>query len=292
MSAFSSVDCSGHSPAPADHLASVAGQVPSRWERVARLLGDAAVARLAQARVVVVGLGGVGSYAAESLLRSGIGGVRLVDFDNVCMTNFNRQIEACMPALGRPKATALADRLRSIDPNAHIEPMVTAFGPETASEVLADSPDLVVDAIDNLTSKGHLLSVCRDQAIPVVSSLGAAGRCDPTAVRIADLAHSRQDPMGRTLRKMLRQRWGFPRQGRFGILAVFSVEKPQGPSDCRHPWSDDQRDSSETGTEATADSKRHRLMLGSASFVTGTFGLFCAFAAVQTLVGTDFTASR
>src|SRR5690606_12201471 len=151
-----------------------------RFDRTARLIGESAMERLARSHVVVFGMGGVGSYAAEALARSGVGRLTLVDHDKICVTNVNRQLHAMKGTLGKFKAEVMAERLRLINPDARIEPVNAFYEAATADEMLPESVDFVVDAIDNVKAKLHLLARCVERKIPVVSSMGAAGRLDPT----------------------------------------------------------------------------------------------------------------
>ena len=155
-------------------------EVHRRFDRMARLVGEPALQRLFSAHVMVLGLGGVGSFAAESLVRSGFGRVTLVDFDKVCVTNANRQLQAIKGNIGRSKAVTLAERLCLINPEASVQPIVQFYSVATSVELLSLNPDYIVDAIDNMTAKCHLLATCRARSIPVVTSLGAAGRLDPS----------------------------------------------------------------------------------------------------------------
>lgn len=256
-----------------------------RFDRMARLLGEDPMHTLGQSRVCIIGLGGVGSFACEALARSGIGYLKLVDFDRVCATNTNRQIHALHEHIGKYKAHILADRVRAINPQCQVEPVTLFYNERNASAIL-DSPfDYVVDAIDNLTAKCHLLANLKEKNIPVVSSTGASGRMDPTAIRIADLAHTQVDPFAEATRKTLRRKYGFPsKRGAFGIQAVYSLEHPISPKslnydqhgfNCVCPGGKNEHHSCE---------ERH-IIYGTASFVTGAFGLACASVVIQTLSG-------
>jgi len=261
-----------------------------RWDRLGRLVGDAGMARLQGAHVMVIGLGGVGSWAAEGLARSGIGRLILVDFDLVCVTNTNRQLPALHGTVGQPKATVLAERLRRVNPEAEIKAVPVFYEARTADMLLGRAgsgrgPDLVLDAIDNITAKCHLLAACRDRALPVVCCTGASGRMDPTRIRTADLADTRIDPLAAQVRKLLRQQHGFPRKGAFGIPSVYS-EEPLRPSQplaydgeegfaCVCPGGDNDHHSCED---------RH-VIWGTAGFVTGAAGLAAASLAVRVLLG-------
>jgi tRNA A37 threonylcarbamoyladenosine dehydratase len=249
-----------------------------------RLVGDPAMQRLFSAHVMVIGLGGVGSFAAESLGRSGIGRLSLVDFDRVCVTNSNRQLQALKGNIGKRKADLLAERLRLINPQAVVEPICRFYDAATAAAILASAPDFIVDAIDNVTAKCHLLATCRRLHIPVVSATGASGRLDPTAIRVADLADTRIDPLAQEVRHILRRKYGFPTSGPFGIAAVYSTEHPQHPADLDYDGADGFHCVCPGGTNEHHSCEERRLIYGTASFVTGSFGLTSASVAVRALL--------
>ncbi|HEY7953828.1 MAG TPA: tRNA threonylcarbamoyladenosine dehydratase [Polyangia bacterium] len=254
-----------------------------RFDRIGRLVGDRGMARLLGAHVMVVGLGGVGSFAVEALARSGIGRLTLVDFDRVCVTNANRQIQAVSGAIARPKATALAERVRLINPQAHAEPIETFYDARSSDALLGLAPDFIVDAIDNVTAKCHLLTACRARKLRVVSSMGASGRIDPTAVRVVDLAETRVCPLADTMRRALRQRHGFPREGAFGIAAVYSEERPAEPHELHYDGGDGFRCVCPGGKNEHHSCEERRVIYGTAGFVTGAFGLACAGVVVRAL---------
>ncbi|MED5357857.1 MAG: ThiF family adenylyltransferase, partial [Pseudomonadota bacterium] len=143
-----------------------------RFDRMARLTGDAGMERLMNSFVVVFGLGGVGSFTAEALVRSGVGRIRIVDFDDVCVTNTNRQLHAMKGHIGRPKSQLMGERLRRINPKADVEDIKKFYQAECADELLEGHPDFVIDAIDQFTAKCHLLATCRARQIPVISCMG------------------------------------------------------------------------------------------------------------------------
>ncbi|MGI6495950.1 MAG: tRNA threonylcarbamoyladenosine dehydratase [Kiritimatiellia bacterium] len=242
-------------------------QGETRLDRTRSLLGDAAMRRLARSRVLVVGVGGVGSFAAECLARSGVGRLVLADPDSVCLSNLNRQLQATTATLGRPKAEAMADRLRDVAPELDVRPVVAAYSPDHPDALLDPAPDFVVDAIDSLGAKCHLLATCRERGIPVVTSTGSAGRIDPSRVRVDDLARTDVDPLAKMARKLLRRRYRFPPRGRFGIPAVFSTEDPNAPD--------------APGAVPSAPSAPR----GSMACVTGVFGLNCAAIVLRALAG-------
>src|SRR4051812_7859464 len=144
-----------------------------RFDRTGRLLGDAAMERLAQAHVTVFGLGGVGSYAVEGLVRSGVGHLTLVDFDAVCVTNTNRQLHATVRGVGKPMAELMAQRCKEINPEVQVRAVQEFYREELAETLLTGEEDFVVDAIDNVKAKLHLLHRSLSLKVPVVSSMGA-----------------------------------------------------------------------------------------------------------------------
>jgi tRNA threonylcarbamoyladenosine dehydratase len=256
-----------------------------RFDRMGRLVGDAGMARLFGAHVAVIGLGGVGSWTAESLARSGVGRLTLVDFDLVCVTNTNRQLAALKHTVGKPKSEVLAERLRLINPKAEVTATKRFYNARSADELLAERPDVVVDAIDNITAKCHLLATCKERGLHVVCSGGASGRLDPTQVRSADLAETFADPLAADVRRILRRRYGFPAEGAFGIPAVFSAEKPAAPLELTYDRGQGFRCVCPGGDNDEHSCEERTVIYGTASFVTGTFGLACASLAVRHLLG-------
>lgn len=254
-----------------------------RFDRIGRLVGDQGMRTLLDASVTVIGLGGVGSFAAESIVRSGVGHVRLVDFDKVCITNTNRQLQAMKGTIGKYKSEILAERLRLINPQAEIEPMTTFYSSENCDEILGNSPDFVVDAIDNLTAKCHLIATCKERNIPLVVSTGASSRLDPTAIQVADLAETRMDPLAQSVRRILRQKYGFPSKGEFGIPAVFSTESVHSPEELTYDNGLGFRCVCPGGKNEFHSCENRSIIYGTASFVTGTFGMTCASVVVRKL---------
>ena len=258
-----------------------------RFDRAARLFSEPGLHRLMGARVVIFGMGGVGSFAAEALARSAVGELVLVDFDDICVTNVNRQLHAMKGNIGKSKVEVMAERLRLVHPTGTVTTVSEFYSAESSERLLSGKIDYVIDAIDNMTAKAHLLATCVARKIPVVSSMGAAARIDPTRVRVADLSDTNIDPFARSLRKLLRDKHGLEcRAGSpVGIRAVFSEEEPIAPAPisydadtgfvCVCPNSDNGKHTCE---------KRSRID-GSASFVTGTFGLTTASVVVRELTG-------
>jgi tRNA A37 threonylcarbamoyladenosine dehydratase len=249
-----------------------------RFGGVARLYGTGALDRLAAAHVCVVGLGGVGSWTVEALARSGIGALTLVDLDDVCVTNVNRQVHAADGAIGRPKAAVLAERVRSIHPSCAVDVRAEYLTAANADDLLRSASfHYVVDAIDSLKDKLQIIHRCREAGIRVVTCGGSGGRSDPTRVRVDDLAFSERDPLLRYVRKRLRERHGFSRDVTvsWGVPCVFSLEYPVYPQAdgtvcALKPGDDDLAINCASG-------------LGTASFVTGAFGFAAAGVVVRAI---------
>lgn len=260
-----------------------------RFDRIGRLVGDHAMARLERAHVIVMGVGGVGSFAAEGLVRSGVGVVTLVDFDLVCATNANRQLHTLQGTLGDPKVEVMAERLRKINPKVRVFTRQVFYNADSSEALLSapDAPpiDYVVDAIDNLTAKCHLIETCKARGIPMVVVMGAAGRLDPTRVRVVDLNRTEMDPFARMVRKVLRTKHGFPGRALTGIPAVFSDEPKIDPQELEYDGGDGFRCVCPQGQNDFHSCEHRNQIEGSAGFVTGAFGLAAASVAVRTLIG-------
>jgi tRNA A37 threonylcarbamoyladenosine dehydratase len=262
-----------------------------RFDRTARLVGDAGIARLARSTVTVVGVGGVGSFAAEALVRSGVGRVILVDYDRICVTNVNRQLHAMKGTLGKSKVEVMAERLRAINPDAVIDARAEFYGPETSARVLVPEPDVVIDAIDNHAAKMHLIATCVRERLRIVSAMGAAARLDPTQVRVGDLSETRIDPFARVLRRNLRKKHGLDCTQHVGVWAVFSDEPPLDPVALAY---DDGafRCVCPGGHNGVNDCEHKHRIEGSAAFVPSVFGITAASVATKLLLGVQLRAVR
>lgn len=254
-----------------------------RFDRTGRLLGDPAMERLSKARVVVFGLGGVGSYAAEGLVRSGIGELTLVDFDTVCVTNANRQLHATARTVGKPKSELMAARCKEINPDAQVTPVREFYRDELAEQLVsAGSYDYVVDAIDNVKAKLHLLHRCVSLGIPVVSSMGAAGRLDPTAIRVEDLCETHMDPFAKDIRKLLKRKYAVNTDRPTGITAVYSIEARRQPLSLRYDADDGFTCVCPNESDFHSCERRTQID-GSVAFVTSVFGMNAAGVVVRRL---------
>ena len=241
-----------------------------RFGGIARLYGDAATQRLAQAHVCVVGIGGVGSWAAEALARSGVGHLRLIDLDHVAESNINRQAHALEDTLGQAKVLAMRERIAAINPQARVEVVEAFVEPDTALEHVRGT-DMVIDAIDSVRAKVALIVACRELGVPLVVAGGAGGKRDPGRIRVGDLARTEQDPLLAKVRQRLRAQHGFPRdpKRRFGVPVVFSDEPVRQPEAACNT----------SGLQGLACAG-----YGSSMMMTASVGLSAAACAVETLL--------
>ena len=241
--------------------------------------------RLGHATVTIFGVGGVGSYAAEGLVRSGLGRLFLVDFDRICVTNVNRQLHAMKGTLGKSKVEVMAERLRRINPDADIQTRPYFYNAESAEKLLCPEPDLVIDAIDNVTAKVHLIATCVRNRIRLVSAMGAAAKMDPTQVRVADLMATSGCALARDVRKLLRQKHGVGKTpGPLGVDAVYSQESPIAPKALAYDTNGFQC-VCPGGENGLHDCDARTLILGSSPFVPATFGMTAASVAIRRLTG-------
>jgi tRNA A37 threonylcarbamoyladenosine dehydratase len=256
-------------------------RVPPRHDRNARLLGPEALDVLAAAHVVVLGLGGVGSFAAEALARAGVGRLTLVDGERVDETNVNRQLHALDGTIGRLKAEVMAERLRAVAPSARIDPVCEPYHDGNADRLVRAGVSFVVDAMDTVVAKLHVIAGCVERGVPIVTVVGAARRVDPTAVQLTDLSETHTDQLAKDVRKYLRRRHAVSATAPLGVLAVWSTEAPRPafalPGDA---------DGIPGARRRSPDERRREpKVFGSAAFATGAFGLAAAAAVVQRLTG-------
>lgn len=245
----------------------------SRFGGIERLYGVGSLQRLARARVCVVGVGGVGSWVVEGFVRSGLGHLTLIDADDVCLSNSNRQLHALEGNFGRSKVSVLAERARAISPTAQIDAVAEFLTVASLERHLLQDFDLVIDACDSFRVKVEAIAFCRRRRIPLVTVGSAGGRTDPTKIILRDLSRTEHDAMLALVRKKLRGEWGFPRNLKrsFGVPAVFSLENVRYP----------QPDGSVCGQRPVLDPDASLRLdcgqgLGAATHVTAAFG----FAAV------------
>lgn len=203
-----------------------------RFGGIERLYGRRALERFRHAHIAIVGLGGVGSWAAEALARSGIGALTLIDMDDICVSNTNRQLHALAGQYGRTKTDAMAERLRAINPEADIRVHFGFLNTKNVNELITQEMSGVIDAIDSVKAKAALIAHCQRRKIPLVCAGGAGGQMDPTQIRVSDLSKTTQDPLLAKVRNLLRREYGFSRnpKRRFGIEAVYSLEQLTYPA--------------------------------------------------------------
>jgi tRNA A37 threonylcarbamoyladenosine dehydratase len=236
--------------------------VPERFERTEILIGEAGLERLSASHVFLAGLGGVGSWCAEALVRAGVGRLTLVDMDSVAASNINRQLPALQSTLGRRKTEVMAERVRDINPDCALTVLDAFIDPHNVEQLLPEDADQVVDCIDSLNCKVALIATAYRRGIPVAASMGAGNKLDPTRVRVADISQTQVDPLAREVRHRLR-RMGIEK----GLLTVYSDEKGRPP---RPP-------------EPTAHG-RARAVNGTISYLPPLFGLMLAGAVIQRLL--------
>lgn len=244
-----------------------------RFAGIDRLYGAGTVQRLATRHVCVVGLGGVGSWAVEALARSGLGRLTLIDADDICLSNTNRQLHALDGHYGRGKAEVLAERCRAIHPGIEVGTVASFLTPSNLADLLDRDYDLVIDACDSFRSKVEMIAWCRRRKLPLVVVGSAGGRTDPTQVRVRDLSRTEHDALLALVRKKLRTEFNFPRSKDryFGVSAVYSLENVRYP----------QADGTVCGTRPALGPEAALKLdcgagLGAATHVTGAF----AFAAI------------
>ncbi|HCO19340.1 MAG TPA: tRNA cyclic N6-threonylcarbamoyladenosine(37) synthase TcdA [Tissierellales bacterium] len=218
--------------------------------RSSYLLGSEGMERLGNSKVAIFGIGGVGSYAAEALARTGIGSLILIDYDTIDVTNINRQIHATSKTVGLPKVDVMRDRLLEINPGLIIEAIQERYTKDTRQEFLDPSFDYIIDAIDMVSSKIDLVTSSLEMGIPIISSMGAGNKLDPTAFLVSDIYNTRVCPLARVMRNELRKR------GVKALKVVYSAEEPIDVN--------------------LGDIDRRKAIPGSVSFVPSVAGLILA----------------
>ena len=198
-----------------------------RFAGVAKIYGEESFNHYEHSHVMVIGIGGVGSWAVEALARTGLGELTLVDMDVIAASNINRQLPAITTTLGHEKIEVMAERCRAINPRIKINLIDDYLTPDNIQDVLANTPDLILDCIDDVKAKFALMLHCRFNKIPLIVSGGAGGKLDPLKIRVADLSKTEQDPMLAKLRTQLRSK-GICKKAKekFGITCVYSIDNP------------------------------------------------------------------
>lgn len=246
-----------------------------RFGGIVRLYGEEAFTAFQNAHVCVIGIGGVGSWVAEALARSGIGEITLIDQDDVCETNINRQIHAVTDTVGRDKNTVMAERIYCINPECLVHEEACFLSKDNVAELIDDRFDYVIDAIDSVKDKAAVIAHCRRNKIPIVTVGGAGGQVDPAAVTVVDLSKTYNDPLAAKTRSFLRRHYGFNKTGKkFSVECVFSTEQLKYP----------QPDGSVCNQKTIADGQARLDCnggFGAATVVTATFGMIAASRALN-----------
>ena len=242
--------------------------VPDRFSGTARLYGPSGFERLQRASVLIVGIGGVGSWTAEALARTGVGRLTLMDLDDICQTNINRQVHATDPSVGRFKVEEMAARIATIAPDCRVAPLLEFLKPESVRRTLESPYDLVIDAIDSVPVKIALLADALRLEVPIVTVGAAGGRRDACATESSTLDKATHDPLLRAVRKGLRRE--DPSLPLAGAQAIFSKEPRTVPED--------------TGQACSPQGLHCEFGYGSAAHVTGAFGLAAAGVAIERIV--------
>lgn len=253
----------------------------NQFSRTELLIGPEALQRLKESTVAIFGIGGVGSYTAEGLVRSGVGHFILVDDDRICLTNLNRQVHATRRTVGKFKTDAMAERMREINPDVQIDIIQTFYTPDTADRFFGaegPKPDYIVDAIDTVSAKIDLVMQADAHGIPIISCMGAANKLDPTQLAVSDIYKTSVCPLAKVMRHELRRR------GVKSLKVVYSKEMPLKPLDlaeascrlhCICP----------PGTRRTCAIRRQ--IPGSVSFVPSVAGLILAGEVIKDLTGVE-----
>ncbi len=204
-----------------------------RFGGLQRLYGDQGFELLKQLNIAVVGIGGVGSWAAEALARSGVGNIALIDFDEICLTNTNRQVHALTETVGQKKVEVMAERIGQIAPECRCTPIVDFITMENHESLLLKGYDYVIDAIDSIKFKSVMIYYCKRNKIPIITTGGAGGRNDPGMIQVADLSRTYNDALAAKVRSQLRSQYNFTRNTKrsFGVECVFSSQQPVYPKD-------------------------------------------------------------
>ena len=250
----------------------------ARFGGTRRLYGNEAVEKLRQSHVCVIGVGGVGSWAAEALARTAIGQITLIDLDDICVTNTNRQLHALKDTVGRSKVDVMAERITAINPDCECQVIEDFISPENMSQLMTHEFDYVLDAIDSFRVKASLIAHCKRNKIKLITTGGAGGQVDPTQIQIIDLAKTWHDPLARKVKEHLRDHHGFNKntKRKFGVDCVFSTEQAVYP----------QPDGSvcQTKPEAGGSMKMDCSSgFGAATVVTATVGFVAVSRIIQKL---------
>ena len=243
-----------------------------RFGGIGRLYTPEGLSKLRQAHVCVIGIGGVGSWAVEALARTGIGKITMIDMDDICVTNINRQIHAMTGTVAQLKTESMKERVERINPECVVEIIDDFILPETIPEYLNRGYDYVIDAIDSVKTKAALIAYCKRNKIKLITTGGAGGQTDPSQIQIADLSKTIQDPLASKVRSLLRKEYNFSQnpKRKFGVDCVFSTQPlifPKMGESCE--------------ISATMNCANG---FGAVTMVTATFGFFAVSRVVDKLL--------
>ena len=258
-------------------------QASRRFGGIIRIYGDDGFARLQDAHVCVIGLGGVGSWAAEALARSGIGQLTLIDLDVVAESNINRQLVATADQIGRDKTMVMAQRIEQINPTCQAHIVDDFISRDNLEQLILPSFDYVIDCIDDFRTKAALIAFCKRNKIALVTTGGAGGQIDPSKILVADLSNTEHDVLLARTRKLLRQDYGFSKNLKrtFGIKAVYSREQLRYPDG--HGGLTAQKPKSDTGEPGAMNGLNCAGGLGSITHVTASFAMLAVAHVTNTL---------
>lgn len=257
-----------------------------RFGGIARLYGEQGAKIIKQAHFCVIGIGGVGSWAAESLARNGIGQITLIDLDDVCISNINRQLHALSNTIGLSKVEVMAERIKQINPDCQVNIIEDFVTIDNLSELMSAQFDYVIDAIDSVNIKTRLIAYCKRYKKPIITIGGAGGQIDPSKIAITDLSKTYQDPLLAKVKNQLRREFNFPRadakRAKFSIDAIFSTEQ------LRYPNSNNNGEVCLAKPEQSEEGGSMRLDcrsgFGATSHVTATFAFFAVGRAIDKLL--------
>ena len=259
-----------------------------RFGGIARLYGQHGAQRLQDSHFCVIGIGGVGSWVAEALARNGIGQITLIDLDDICITNINRQIHALTNTIGESKVDVMSDRIKQINPDCHVNVIEDFVTVENLHELMAQDYDYVIDAIDSVDIKTRIIAYCKRNKLPVITIGGAGGQVDPSKIAITDLSKTYQDPLLAKVKNQLRREFNFPRadiakasKRKFSIDAVFSTEQLRYPTEvgevCLAKPDINEGDNSSMRLDCSSG-------FGATTHVTATFAFFAVGRAIDKLL--------
>ncbi len=259
-----------------------------RFGGISRLYGRHGATILQQAHFCVVGIGGVGSWAAEALARNGVGQITLIDLDDICVTNINRQIHALTDTVGESKVEIMSVRIKQINPDCQVNTIEDFVTTENLNKIMAVHYDYVIDAIDSVDIKTRLIAHCKRKKMPIITIGGAGGQVDPSKIAISDLSKTYQDPLLAKVKNQLRREFNFPRadiakasKRKFAIDAVFSTEQLRYPNDLGEVCLAKPDTSNASNSAMRLDCSGG---FGATTHVTATFAFFAVGRAIDKLL--------